>query len=46
MGLRIIKRVREEYGGDADVPEAMNPFTNPSKVKKTLQDHARFPRDQ
>ena len=36
MGLRIIERVREEYGGDADahVAEEMNPFTNPSKAKK------------
>ena len=42
MGLRIIERVREEYGGgvDAHVAEEMNPFTNPSKdkkVKKALQ---------
>ena len=36
MGLRIIERVREEYGGgdDAHVAEEMNPFTNPSKDKK------------
>lgn len=39
MGLRIIERVREEYGGDADahVAEELNPFTNPSKAKKALQ---------
>lgn len=36
MGLRIIERVREAYGGDADahIAEEMNPFTNPSKAKK------------
>ena len=35
MGLRIIERVREEYGGDADahMKEEMNPFTNNKKVK-------------
>lgn len=39
MGLRIIQRVREEYGGDADahIVEEMNPFTNPSRAKKALQ---------
>lgn len=39
MGLRIIERVREEYGGDPDahIAEEINPFTNPSKVKKALQ---------
>ena len=39
MGLRIIERVREEYGGDDDahVTEEMNPFTNPSNAKKALQ---------
>ena len=39
MGLRIIERVREEYGGTADahIAEEMNPFTNPSRVKKALQ---------
>ena len=39
MGLRIIQRVREEYGGDADahMAEAINPFTNPSRAKKTPQ---------
>ena len=36
MGLRIIERVREEYGGgdDAHIAEEMNPFTDPSKAKK------------
>ena len=39
MGLRIIQRVREEYGSDADahIVEEMNPFTNPSRAKKALQ---------
>ena len=39
MGLRIIQRVREEYGGDTDahIAEEMNPFTNPSTAKKALQ---------
>ncbi|CAD6565980.1 MAG: hypothetical protein ASARMPREDX12_003615 [Alectoria sarmentosa] len=40
MGLRIIQRVREEYGGDAPdahIVEEMNPFTNSSKAKKSLQ---------
>lgn len=39
MGLRIIERVREEYGGDADAhtAEEVNPFTNPSKAKKARQ---------
>ena len=36
MGLRIIQRVREEYGGDADshMKEEMNPFISQSKAKK------------
>ena len=39
MGLRIIQRVREEYGGDVDAhsAEEVNPFTNPSRAKKALQ---------
>lgn len=39
MGLRIIQRVREEYGGDADahVKEDINPFTNQSKAVKLPQ---------
>ena len=39
MGLRIIERVREEYGGDADahIKEGMNPFTNQSRSKKDTQ---------
>ena len=38
MGLRIIQRVREEYGGDADahIAEEINPFTNPSRAKRAL----------
>lgn len=34
MGLRIVARVREEYGGDADahMKEEMNPFTNKNKT--------------
>lgn len=39
-GLRIIQRVKEEYGGDAPdayIAEEMNPFTNSSKAKKALQ---------
>lgn len=37
MGLRIIQRVREEYGQDADahMKEEMNPFTNKNKKKKS-----------
>ena len=36
MGLRIVQRVREEYGQDADahMKEEMNPFTNQNKKKK------------
>ncbi|KAI4135546.1 MAG: hypothetical protein LQ347_000580 [Umbilicaria vellea] len=35
MGLRIVERVREEYGGDAGahMKEEMNPFTNNKKIK-------------
>lgn len=34
MGLRIVERVREEYGGDSDghLKEKMNPFTNVNKT--------------
>ena len=41
MGLRIIERVREEYGGSADahMKEEINPFTNQSKSKKCLEAH-------
>ena len=37
MGLRIIQRVREEYGQDADahMKEEMNPFTNQNKKKRS-----------
>jgi len=36
MGLRIVERVREEYGNDADahMKEEMNPFTNKNKKAK------------
>ncbi|MCJ1294343.1 hypothetical protein MMC34_005901 [Xylographa carneopallida] len=36
MGLRIIERVQEEYGGDANghMKEVMNPFTNRNKRVK------------
>ena len=36
MGLRIVERVREEYGDDADahMKEEMNPFTNKNKKAK------------
>lgn len=35
MGLRIVERVREEYGGDAGahIKEELNPFTNNKKIK-------------
>ncbi|KAL8829539.1 MAG: hypothetical protein Q9191_001966, partial [Dirinaria sp. TL-2023a] len=35
-GLRIMERVKDEYGGDADahLREEMNPFTNQNKVRK------------
>ncbi|KAL9636754.1 MAG: hypothetical protein Q9164_002633 [Protoblastenia rupestris] len=36
MGLRIIQRVKEEYGNDAEahMKEDMNPFTNQNQAKK------------
>ena len=42
MGLRIIQRVKEEYGGDADahMKEEMNPFTNQSKGRRKHVKHA------
>ena len=38
MGLRIIERVREEYGQDVDahLKEGMNPFTNQNKSSKSI----------
>ncbi|MCJ1366896.1 hypothetical protein MMC16_006027 [Acarospora aff. strigata] len=38
MGLRIVERVREEYGGDADAntKEQMNPFTNRKKSTQQI----------
>lgn len=38
MGLKIIKRMREEYSGDiisAQLKEEINPFTNPKGAKKS-----------
>ena len=37
MGLRIVRRVRVEYGADADAhhKEEMNPFTNQTKAKRS-----------
>jgi xeroderma pigmentosum group C-complementing protein len=42
MGLRIVQRVREEYGQDADahMKEEMNPFTNQNRKKNTQAIHA------
>ncbi|KAL8788664.1 MAG: hypothetical protein Q9213_001592 [Squamulea squamosa] len=39
MGLRIIERVRDEYGGDAggELKEEINPFTNRNKLKKAKE---------
>ena len=36
MGLRIVERVQEEYGGDADahIKEEMNPFTKKNIISK------------
>ena len=48
MGLRIVERVREEYGDEDVVPrEEINPFTNRSKLAKLpkpTEDH--FSNDQ
>jgi len=40
MGLRIVERVRDEYGGDADahVKDELNPFTNQNKVQRTRKE--------
>ena len=40
MGLRIVERVREEYGGDAEahMKEEMNPFTKKGKSSKLKND--------
>ncbi len=49
MGLRIIQRVREEYGGGADDEahkEETNPFTNPSRAKRNQQINAERDNDQ
>ncbi|KAL9131534.1 MAG: hypothetical protein Q9217_000548 [Psora testacea] len=39
MGLRIIHRMKEEYGNDAEahIKEDTNPFTNPGKAKTAAQ---------
>jgi len=40
MGLRIVERVRDEYGGGADahLKEELNPFTNQMKVQRTRKE--------
>ena len=40
IGLRIMKRVNEEYGGDADahMKEVINPFTNKKKQVNSWQE--------
>lgn len=40
MGLRIVERVRDEYGGDADahLKDELNPFTNQNKVTRTRKE--------
>lgn len=38
MGLRILVRVNEEYGGDGrDMPDEFNPFTNRNRKKSATQ---------
>ncbi|KAI9843425.1 MAG: hypothetical protein M1838_002631 [Thelocarpon superellum] len=48
MGMRILARVRDEYGGDDDggIRDEVNPFTNRNKHQKTSrpQDASAFPR--
>ncbi|KAI9797915.1 MAG: hypothetical protein M1825_005684 [Sarcosagium campestre] len=43
MGLRILERVKEEYGnaGDGNVLDEVNPFTNRNKPKATKTDSRR-----
>jgi xeroderma pigmentosum group C-complementing protein len=36
MGLRIVERVREEYGEGGEEEEEMNPFTNPNRKKSAV----------
>ncbi|MCJ1421373.1 hypothetical protein MMC32_007736 [Xylographa parallela] len=45
MGLRIIERVQEEYGGDANghMKEEMNPFTNKKKKVNISSSHSEVP---
>ncbi|MCJ1284560.1 hypothetical protein MMC26_003893 [Xylographa opegraphella] len=44
MGLRIIERVQEEYGGDSNghMKEEMNPFTNKNKRVQSSADGSRI----
>lgn len=48
MGLRIVQRVREEYGEDADahMREEMNPFTNQNRAKRSVRADADHNLDQ
>lgn len=50
MGLRIMKRVQEDYGGDADgdKKDDMNPFTNKSKnrLPTSIQEVGPVPADK
>ena len=45
MGLRIVERVREEYGNDADahMKEEMNPFTNKNRMAKATDNAPAWP---
>ncbi|MCJ1401842.1 hypothetical protein MMC11_005059 [Xylographa trunciseda] len=47
MGLRIIERVQEEYGGDANghMKEETNPFTNKKKRAKPMSADSDLPND-
>lgn len=38
MGLRIVERVRDEYGGEGAEVDAFNPWTNKNKGKEVDQD--------
>ena len=44
MGLRVIRRVKEEYGHDfeAHIKESTNPFTNQKKTAQRSQHHHDF----
>ncbi|KAI9839193.1 MAG: hypothetical protein M1819_003186 [Sarea resinae] len=43
MGLRIVERVKEEYGGDADahMMDELNPFTNKNKLTDKSKGHSK-----